>query len=68
MDFEGVIDGELLVLRNGRVAPFGDLQQRLNRKTVDAKTMTAHPAGVRAYDLLAEGGPRSAQAHLQRAT
>ena len=56
MDFEGVIDGELLVLRNGRVAPFGDLQQRLNRKTVDAKTMIAHPAGVRAYDLLAEGG------------
>jgi DNA ligase-1 len=56
MDFEGVIDGELLVLRNGRVAPFGDLQQRLNRKSVDAKTMTAHPAGVRAYDLLAEAG------------
>ncbi len=56
MDFEGVIDGELLVLRNGRVAPFGDLQQRLNRKTVDAKTMTAHPAGVRGYDLLAEAG------------
>jgi DNA ligase-1 len=56
MDFEGVIDGELLVLRNGRVAPFGDLQQRLNRKTVSAAVMAQHPAGVRAYDLLAEGG------------
>jgi DNA ligase-1 len=56
LDFEGVIDGELLVLRDGRAAPFGDLQQRLNRKTVSAAVMAQHPAGVRAYDLLAEGG------------
>jgi DNA ligase-1 len=56
LDFEGVIDGELLVLRDRRVQPFGDLQQRLNRKTVDAKTMAAFPAGVRAYDLMAEAG------------
>jgi DNA ligase-1 len=55
LNFEGVIDGELLVLRHGRVAPFGDLQQRLNRKTADAKLMAAHPAGVRAYDLLVDG-------------
>ena len=54
--FEGSIDGELLVLRDGRVAPFADLQQRLNRKTVDAKLMAAHPVGVRAYDLLADAG------------
>ena len=54
--FEGAIDGELLVLRDGRPAPFGDLQQRLNRKTVDAKLMAAHPAGILAYDVLAEGG------------
>jgi DNA ligase-1 len=56
LKFEGVIDGELLVLKNHRVQPFGDLQQRLNRKTVDAKTMAAHPAGIRAYDLMAEAG------------
>jgi DNA ligase-1 len=56
LDFDGAIDGELLVLRGGRVAPFGDLQQRLNRKTVDAKLMAAHPAGIRAYDLLSENG------------
>jgi DNA ligase-1 len=61
LDFEGVIDGELLVLRPDadgalRVAPFADLQQRLNRKTVDARLMAAYPAGIRAYDLLAEGG------------
>ena len=55
LDFEGVIDGELLVLRDGRVAPFGDLQQRLNRKTADAKIMAAHPAAIRAYDLLSDG-------------
>jgi DNA ligase-1 len=56
LDFEGVIDGELLVLHDHRVQPFGDLQQRLNRKAVDAKTMAAHPAGIRAYDLMAEAG------------
>jgi DNA ligase-1 len=52
---EGVIDGELLVLRDGKAASFADLQQRLNRKAVDAKLMAKYPAGIRAYDLLAEG-------------
>lgn len=56
LDYEGVIDGELLVLRDGRAAPFGELQQRLNRKTADPKLMASHPAGVRAYDLLAADG------------
>ena len=56
MDFDGVLDGELLVLRDGKVASFGELQQRLNRKTVDAKLTAAHPAGIRAYDLLVEHG------------
>ena len=55
MTFEGVIDGELLVMRDGRVAPFGDLQQRLNRKTTDAKLMANYPASIRAYDLLLDG-------------
>ena len=54
--FEGAIDGELLVLRDGALASFGDLQQRLNRKSVDAKMMQAFPAGIRAYDLLADDG------------
>src|SRR5665213_1563186 len=56
LNFEGAIDGELLVLRDGRVAPFGDLQQRLNRKGVDSALIAAQPAGIRAYDLLAEAG------------
>ncbi|WP_428149578.1 cisplatin damage response ATP-dependent DNA ligase [Brevundimonas sp.] len=56
LTFEGAIDGELLVMRDGAVAPFGDLQQRLNRKTVDAKLMAAYPASLYAYDLLGEAG------------
>jgi DNA ligase-1 len=55
LSFEGVIDGELLVMREGAVAPFSDLQQRLNRKTADARLMATHPAGIRAYDLLMDG-------------
>lgn len=54
--FEGALDGELVVWRDGAVAPFGDLQQRLNRKAVDAKTMAAYPAAVVAYDILADAG------------
>jgi DNA ligase-1 len=57
LDFEGVLDGELLVRRpDGSVAPFGDLQQRLNRKTVTARQIAEFPAMLRAYDLLQEGG------------
>jgi DNA ligase-1 len=61
LNFEGAIDGELLILRpddNGalRVGAFSDLQQRLNRKSVDAKMLARFPAGIRAYDLLADRG------------
>ncbi len=52
----GAIDGELLILREGRVQPFNVLQQRLNRKTVNAKLLAEFPAHLRAYDLLAQGG------------
>ncbi len=53
---EGVVlDGELLVMREGAVAPFNDLQQRLNRKTVTRAMLTSHPAHIRLYDLLFEG-------------
>ncbi|MEO1719453.1 MAG: cisplatin damage response ATP-dependent DNA ligase, partial [Pseudomonadota bacterium] len=50
--FNGVLDGELLVVRDGTVAPFNDLQQRLNRKTVSAKMLTEYPAHIRFYDAL----------------
>jgi DNA ligase-1 len=53
---EGVVlDGELLVVRGGDVAPFNDLQQRLNRKTVTASMLKSHPAHIRLYDFLFEG-------------
>ena len=55
MAFRGVLDGELLVMRDGAVAPFADLQQRLNRKTVSARMLRDFPAGVRLYDLLFDG-------------
>ncbi len=56
--FEGLhvlCDGELLVARRGIVAPFNDLQQRLNRKTVTGRMLKDHPAHVRLYDLLMLG-------------
>ena len=52
IDFEGVFDGELLVRRDEAIAPFNDLQQRLNRKTVTPKMLKEHPAHVRLYDVL----------------
>lgn len=63
MNFDAAIDGELLVkgAEDGEtdglipVASFGDLQQRLNRKTVSKKLLDTHPAFIRAYDLLQDG-------------
>jgi DNA ligase 1 len=51
----GVIDGELLIVRDGRVQSFNVLQQRLNRKAVTAKLLAEFPAHLRAYDLLVDG-------------
>ncbi|NNU81113.1 cisplatin damage response ATP-dependent DNA ligase [Halovulum dunhuangense] len=56
MEFDGALDGELLVMRpDGGVAPFADLQQRLNRKTVSRAMLSRFPAFIRAYDLLQAG-------------
>ncbi len=55
MEFDAVLDGELLVVRGGEVAPFSHLQQRLNRKTVTRAMLADHPAHVRLYDILREG-------------
>jgi DNA ligase 1 len=49
------IDGELLVVRDGRVQSFNVLQQRLNRKVVSPKLTKDYPIHLRAYDLLGEG-------------
>jgi len=52
MPVDVTLDGELLVVRDGEVAPFNDLQQRLNRKVVTPKMLKEHPAHVRLYDVL----------------
>ena len=55
--FDAVLDGELLVRGPGsQPAPFADLQQRLNRKTVTRKMLETHPAFVRVYDILFANG------------
>jgi DNA ligase 1 len=54
--FEAVVDGELLVVRDSVVAPFNDLQQRLNRKLVSAKMLKQYPAHLRLYDVLEIAG------------
>ena len=51
----GAIDGELLVVRDGRVQSFNVLQQRLNRKVVSPKLTSEYPIHLRAYDLLGDG-------------
>ena len=55
MSDDVTLDGELLVMRGGEVAPFNQLQQRLNRKSPDQKMLRDYPAGVRLYDILREG-------------
>lgn len=55
LDWEGTVDGELLVVRDGVVAPFADLQRRLGRKTVGARLLADCPAHLRLYDILHDG-------------
>ncbi len=64
-----VVDGEILVWndedsasalpgsdRPGRPAPFALLQQRIGRKTLNAKVLADAPVSFMAYDLLEAGG------------
>jgi DNA ligase-1 len=55
LHLSGAIDGELLVMREGRVQTFNVLQQRLNRKVVSPKLTKGFPIHLRAYDLLGDG-------------
>ena len=55
MTWRGCVDGELLVVSDGKTRPFADLQTRLGRKQPTAKLMASHPAHIRAYDLLHDG-------------
>jgi DNA ligase-1 len=55
IDFHGVLDGELVVRRNGAIGSFNDLQQRLNRKTPAAKLVAESPGHLILYDCLRLG-------------
>lgn len=47
-----VVDGEILPLVDGQIAPFGVLQTRIGRKNLTAKILKEVPVAVYAYDLL----------------
>jgi DNA ligase-1 len=47
-----VLDGEIVVWKDGRPAPFNLLQQRIGRKTLGKKVLAEAPAAFIAYDLL----------------
>ncbi len=47
-----VLDGEIVVWKEGRVAPFNLLQQRIGRKVLTKKVLADAPVGFIAYDLL----------------
>jgi DNA ligase 1 len=64
-----VLDGEILVVKDGQVASFNLLQQRIGRKTLTKKVLADAPVGFMAYDLLELDGQdlRSQPQHLRRA-
>lgn len=47
-----VLDGEIVVWREGRVQPFAELQKRIGRKTLSARLLKDLPVVLLAYDLL----------------
>jgi DNA ligase-1 len=47
-----VLDGEILIVKDGMVMPFQQLQTRITRKKVSQSLMEKSPAQFRAYDLL----------------
>lgn len=64
-----VLDGEVLIWRDGRAMPFAELQQRIGRKALSAKLLRELPAALCVYDLLEEGGEdlRGQPQHERRA-
>ncbi|KNZ33458.1 MAG: ATP-dependent DNA ligase [Methylibium sp. NZG] len=47
-----VLDGEIVVWKDDRPAPFNLLQQRIGRKTLNKRVLADAPVGFIAYDLL----------------
>ncbi len=63
-----VLDGEILIWREGRAQPFAELQQRIGRKALSPKLLRELPVVLCVYDLLEEGGEdlRSLPQHERR--
>ncbi len=63
-----VLDGEIVVWRDGRPAAFNLLQQRIGRKTLTKRVLADAPAGFIAYDLLELDGRdlRDSPQHARR--
>ena len=55
LDWDGVLDGELLAYRDGVVLPFLSLQRRLGRKDPSAELRAEVPVAYVAFDALALG-------------
>lgn len=51
-----VLDGEIVVWKDERPAPFNLLQQRIGRKTLNKRVLADAPVAFIAYDLLEAGG------------
>lgn len=55
IEWQGVLDGELLAGTPDAVEPFQHLQQRLNRKKASKTLIRSRPVFFRAYDILFDG-------------
>ena len=55
VSFDAVIDGELLIRKDGQIGTFNDLQQRLNKKKPSNALIQRLPAYLIAYDILRLG-------------
>ena len=64
-----VLDGEIVVWKDERPAPFNLLQQRIARKNLTKKALADAPAGFIAYDMLEADGVdiRNQPQHQRRA-
>ena len=56
-----VLDGEIVVWKDGRVQPFALLQQRIGRKSLSKKILETVPVAMLVYDLLESNGEDSRQ-------
>ena len=69
LDDGTVLDGELVIWREDRPAPFAQLQRRIARKRLTAKLLQDAPARLIAFDLIEFGGAdwRGRPQHERRA-